>query len=189
MPIELVPANVGTVDISVPDAKRGRGRPKGSKNKVNTPRASIETSIEEEPIEPPHTPTSQLGTEIAIEDDAIEAIDIVTDTAEAPKKGRGNPKGNKNVKLKPDTPPPSPKPDFETDLETDHDEPPMSPKPKPKERRPQRRVAQVEYTPPTPPESPATRKRRVQSEYRVQQVGLHTARRERFSSLLDRFMT
>ena len=156
---------------------------------MNTPQASIETSIDEEPSEPPHTPTSQLGTEIAIEDDAIEAIDIVTETAEAPKKGRGRPKGSKNVKMKTGTPPPSPQ---QLDLEPhddhddhDDDEPPMPPKPKPK----QRRVAKVEYTPPTPPESPTTRKRRAQSEYRVQQVGLHTARRDRFSSLLDRFMT
>ena len=187
MPIELAPANVETGDIIVPAAKRGRGRPKGSKNK--TPQASIETSIDEEPIEPPRTPTSQLGTGTAIEDEpveaieAIEATDIVTETAETPKKARGRPKGIKNVKLKPDTPPPSHQPD----LETDHDEPPMPPTPK--EPRPQRRVAQVEYTPPTPPESPATRKRRVQSEYRLQQVALHTARRDRFSSLLDRFMT
>ena len=161
---------------------------KGEQKQGEHSQASIETSIDEEPIEPPRTPTSQLGTDTAIEDEpveAIEATDIVTETAETPKKARGRPKGSKNVKLKPDTPPPSPQPD----LETDHDEPPMPPKPKPKERRPQRRVAQVEYTPPTPPESPTTRKRRVQSEYRVQQVGLHTARRDRFSSLLDRFMT
>ena len=122
------------------------------------------------------------------------------------KRGRGRPPGAKNkpkTVSEPAPVPPSEEEEEEEEDEEEEEEP--APPPKPKRRRPPLVVvAKAKATPkrqprvappmrtraetPSPPETPRSRRARVLGEYREYRVNQHAERRDRFTSMLNRFM-
>jgi len=138
--------------------KRGRGRPPGAKNKPKT----VKPVSEPVPVPPVEEEEEEEEEEQEqVEPEEVEPVE----------------------------------PEEDEEEEEEEEEPPRTPPPPPtpKQRRPRAppkkhpRVAEI-YSPPAPPESPRTRKRRVQGEYRDLQATVHAQRRDRLSSLLERFM-
>ena len=148
----------------------------------------------------------------------LPAGDTIPVTAEEQppiKKGRGRPPGSKNKTKAPveaaeppeieshvDEPELAGESSVEPTIDELPEEEPEPPTPKPRTRKPRRppspspspprrkRAPQRRpVSPPPPPPSPRAQKRMAMVDYRVRQQADHNARRDRYTVMLDRFMT
>ena len=138
----------------------------------------VETPVGEtaSPETPPDEPAVVEPTGVAVETTPV-------------KRGRGRPPGSRN---KPKEPAPAEAPVERRPRAPPIATPPVEPPPPPKpvERRPRAPRKPREYVeePESPPETPRSYQARIQREYKEIRVSQHAERRDRYSSMLNRFM-